>query len=150
MSKDHTPGGFNRPSGYKSDLENSEERGTRINTSFGSGNHNVYVHNAEHTHEHFWYDPSKLQSGYHGENVPTKSNHPTINAADVSARDSAAVSAASPLPSAAPAAGTEAEEGAAAQAVSAGETGTGAGLSAGEDCTEGLDGGEECGEGLEM
>lgn len=141
MSKDHTPGGFNRPSGYKSDLENSEERGTRINTSFGSGNHNVYVHNAEHTHEHFWYDPAKLQSGYHGENVPTKSNHPTINAADASARDSAAVSAASPSPSAAPSAGTEAEEGVTAvQSVSAGETGsTNSGLSAGEECTEGLE-----------
>lgn len=148
MSKDHTPGGFNRPSGYKSDLENSEERGTRINTSFGSGNHNVYVHNAEHTHEHFWYDPAKLQSGYHGENVPTKSNHPTINAADASARDNAAVSAASPSPSA----GTEAEEGVTAvQSVSAGESGsTNSGLSVGEECTEGLDGGEECGEGLEM
>ena len=141
MSKDHTPGGFNRPSGYKSDLENSEERGTRINTSFFSGKHNVYVHNEEHTHEHDWYDPAKLQSGYHGENVPTKSNHPTINAADASARDSAAVSAASPSPSAAPSAGTEAEEGVTAvQSVSAGETGsTNSGLSAGEECTEGLE-----------
>ena len=148
MSKDHTPGGFNRPSGYKSDLENSEERGTRINTSFGSGNHNVYVHNADHTHEHFWYDPAKLQSGYHGENVPTKSNHPVINAADASVRDSAA----SPSPSISSSAGTETGKGVTAvQTAAAEETGsTGSGLSEGDECTEGLDGGEECGEGLEI
>lgn len=78
MAKDHTPGGFNRESGYKSDLEIAEERGSRINTSFGSKNHNVYVHNSEGTHEHFWYDPEKMQSGYHGENVATHSNHPKL------------------------------------------------------------------------
>lgn len=76
MSKDHRPGGFNRESGYKSDLEIAEEAGTRVNTSFGSGNHNVYVHNAGHTHEHFWYDPTTNSSGYHGANVATANNHP--------------------------------------------------------------------------
>lgn len=76
MAKDHAPGGFDRPSGYKSDLEYAEERGTRINTSFASGNANVYVHNAEHTHEHFWYNPETCSCGYHGENVPTHNNHP--------------------------------------------------------------------------
>lgn len=82
MAKNHAPGGFDRPSGYKSDLEVAEERGTRINTSFGSQNHNVYVHNAEHTHEHFWYDPATGVSGYHGENVPTRSNHPDLSKLD--------------------------------------------------------------------
>lgn len=76
MSKDHKPGGFNRLSGYKSDLEISEEKGVKINTSFGSGNHNAYIHNENHTHEHYWYDPSRLRSGYHGENFATKNNHP--------------------------------------------------------------------------
>ena len=79
MSKDHKPGGFNRTCDYKSDLEMAEERGTRINTSFSSGNANVYVHNAEHTHEHFWYDPVNNSCGYHGENVPTHNNHPVVN-----------------------------------------------------------------------
>ena len=78
MSKDHTPGGFHRASGYKSDLEIAEENGKRINTSFGSGNHNVYVHHADHTHEHFWYDPENCQSGYHGANVVTANNHPSL------------------------------------------------------------------------
>ena len=80
MAKDHKPGGFNRTCDYKSDLEMAEERGTRINTSFSSGNANVYVHNAEHTHEHFWYDPASYSCGYHGENVPTHNNHPVIDA----------------------------------------------------------------------
>lgn len=83
MAKDHTPGGFDRPSGYKSDLEIAEENGTRVNTSFGSQNHNVYVHNDEHTHEHFWYDPDTCSSGYHGANVPTKSNHPNMEAKEM-------------------------------------------------------------------
>ena len=42
MSKDHTPGGFHRASGYKSDLEIAEENGKRINTSFGSGQQNIF------------------------------------------------------------------------------------------------------------
>lgn len=76
MSKDHTPSGFNRPSGYSSDLENSEISGTRVNTSFGSGNHNAYIHHEEGVHEHYWYDPNTGTSGYHGENVRTNNNHP--------------------------------------------------------------------------
>lgn len=78
MSKDHKPGGFVRmDNDYRSDLEIAEmERGTRINTSFSSGNANVYVHNAEHTHEHFWYEPANLSSGWHGENWETHNNHP--------------------------------------------------------------------------
>ncbi len=88
MAKDHKPGGFNRTSGYKSDLEIAEERGKRINTSFASGNANVYVHNANHTHEHFGYDPETQSCGYHGENVPTKNNHP----ADVPTNENTATS----------------------------------------------------------
>lgn len=78
LSKDHKPGGFVRmDNDYRSDLEIAEmERGTRINTSFSSGNANVYVHNAEHTHEHFWYEPANLSSGWHGENWATHNNHP--------------------------------------------------------------------------
>ena len=80
LSKDHKPGGFVRmDNDYRSDLEIAEmERGTRINTSFSSGNANVYVHNAEHTHEHFWYDPANLSSGWHGENWATHNNHPDL------------------------------------------------------------------------
>lgn len=79
MAKNHIPEGFNRECGYKSDLEVAEERGTRVNTSFGSQNHNVYIHNAEHTHEHFWYDPQTGRSGYHGQNVETRNNHPDLS-----------------------------------------------------------------------
>ncbi len=75
MGKDHKPGTFERED-YESDLEVSEKTGTRVNTSFGSNNHNVYVHNNEGTHEHFFYDPNTQKSGWHGANYPTKSNHP--------------------------------------------------------------------------
>ena len=75
MGKDHKPGTFERED-YESDLEVSEKAGTRVNTSFGSNNHNVYVHNNEGTHEHFFYDPNTQKSGWHGANYPTKSNHP--------------------------------------------------------------------------
>lgn len=80
MGKDHKPSGFGRSSGYKSDLENSEtdKNAVRVNTSFGSNNHNVYIHNNQGSHEHYYYDPATGKSGYHGENYPTKNNHPTV------------------------------------------------------------------------
>lgn len=78
MGKDHKPRTFSRQSGYKSDLEIMESHDgiVRINTSFGSGNHNAYSHNNNGTHEHMYYDPQTLKSGYHGENYETRNNHP--------------------------------------------------------------------------
>lgn len=78
MSKDHSPGGFDRPSGYKSDLEKSETDPMvkSVNTSFGSANHNVYVMRRDHCHEHFFYDPATQRQGWHGHAFETKNNHP--------------------------------------------------------------------------
>lgn len=78
MGKNHKPGTFSRQSGYKSDLEimESHDGVVRINTSFGGGNHNAYSHNNNGTHEHMYYDPLTLKSGYHGENYETRNNHP--------------------------------------------------------------------------
>ncbi len=80
MGKDHTPGGFYRPSGYKSDLEIAESAPTTrsVNTSFGSQNHNAYIMNTDHTHEHFYYDPATQKSGWHGSNYETRNNHPNL------------------------------------------------------------------------
>lgn len=78
MSKDHSPGGFNRPSGYKSDLEVAETGHLvkSVNTSFGSQNHNSYIMRCDHTHEHFYYDPRTLRCGWHGSKFETRNNHP--------------------------------------------------------------------------
>ena len=76
MAKDHRPDTLHRPSGYESDLELAEKTAARVNTSFGSRNHNVYIHNRQGTHEHFFYDPATARSGWHGANYPTRSNHP--------------------------------------------------------------------------
>ncbi len=80
MSKDHTPSDFERPSGYKSDLEIAETgaKVKSINTSFGSKNHNVYVMRLDKTHEHFYYDPQIQKSGWHGHNYETRNNHPQL------------------------------------------------------------------------
>lgn len=70
MSKDHSPGGFDRSNGYKSDIEVAETGPMvkSVNTSFGSKNHNVYVMRTDKTHEHFYYNPQTLKSGWHGNN----------------------------------------------------------------------------------
>ncbi len=84
MSKDHTPGGFSRKSGYKSDLEIAEtgKNVKSVNTSFGSRNHNAYIHLTNKTHEHFYYDPAKCKSGWHGAQYETRNNHPNRNNTD--------------------------------------------------------------------
>jgi len=81
MAKDHTPGDFNRPSGYKSDLEIGETQSNikKVNTSFGSKNHNSYVMLKNNTHEHYYYDPKNQRSGWHGANYPTRHNHPKLH-----------------------------------------------------------------------
>lgn len=80
MSKDHSPGDFGRPSGYKSDLEVAETQSSTksVNTSFGSKNHNAYIMRADGTHEHFFYSPKDGRSGWHGANYETRSNHPRL------------------------------------------------------------------------
>lgn len=80
MSKDHSPGDFGRPSGYKSDLEVAETQASTksVNTSFGSKNHNAYIMRADGTHEHFFYSPKDGRSGWHGSNYPTRNNHPKM------------------------------------------------------------------------
>lgn len=84
MSKDHSPGDFGRPSGYKSDLEIAETQASTksVNTSFGSKNHNAYVMRADGTHEHFFYSPKDGRSGWHGSNYPTRNNHPQSKTAE--------------------------------------------------------------------
>lgn len=84
MAKDHVPSGFERPSGYKSDLEIAEtgDKAKSINTSFGSKNHNAYIHRVDGTHEHFYYSPKDGKSGWHGYNYPTHNNHPKTNSAN--------------------------------------------------------------------
>ena len=78
MSKDHVPSDFARESGYKSDLEIAETGPMvkSINTSFGSKNHNAYIHRSDGTHEHFYYSPKDGKSGWHGSNWETHNNHP--------------------------------------------------------------------------
>lgn len=76
MGKDHTPHTFSRPSGYESDLEISEKNAYKVNTSFGSSNHNSYAMNRDGTHEHYYYDPQTQKMGWHGANFPTRNNHP--------------------------------------------------------------------------
>lgn len=80
MSKDHTPSGFDRPSGYKSDLEVAETGPMvkSVNTSFGSKNHNAYIMRTDKTHEHFYYNPQTQKSGWHGNNYETRNNHPQL------------------------------------------------------------------------
>ena len=80
MSKDHSPSGFDRPSGYKSDLEVAETGPMvkSVNTSFGSKNHNAYIMRTDKTHEHFFYDPQTQKSGWHGSNYKTHNNHPQL------------------------------------------------------------------------
>ena len=80
MSKDHTPSGFDRPSGYKSDLEIGETmpNTTKVNTSFGGRQHNAYTMQKDGTHEHYYYNPKQQRSGYHGANYPTHHNHPQL------------------------------------------------------------------------
>lgn len=80
MGKDHTPSGFNRPSGYQSDLEVAETGPMvkSVNTSFGSKNHNAYIMRTDKTHEHFFYDPQTQRSGWHGSNYETRNNHPQL------------------------------------------------------------------------
>lgn len=80
MSKDHTPSGFDRPSGYKSDLEVGEtmHTTTKVNTSFGGKQHNAYTIQKDGTHEHYYYNPQQQRSGYHGANYPTRHNHPHL------------------------------------------------------------------------
>lgn len=82
MSKDHTPSGFDRPSGYQSDLEVAETGPMvkSVNTSFGSKNHNAYIMRTDKTHEHFFYDPLTQKSGWHGSNYETHNNHPQLPA----------------------------------------------------------------------
>lgn len=78
MSKDHVPSDFARKSGYKSDLEVAETglMVKSVNTSFGSKNHNAYIHRSDGTHEHFFYSPKDARSGWHGHNWETRNNHP--------------------------------------------------------------------------
>lgn len=78
MSKDHVPSDFARKSGYKSDLEVAETGPMvkSVNTSFGSKNHNAYIHRSDGTHEHFFYSPKDAKSGWHGHNWETHNNHP--------------------------------------------------------------------------
>ena len=78
MSKDHAPGDFARKNGYRSDLEIAESGPMvkSVNTSFGSKNHNAYVHRTDGTHEHFFYSPKDARSGWHGHNWETRNNHP--------------------------------------------------------------------------
>lgn len=80
MSKDHVPSGFDRPSGYKSDLEIAEIASTTksVNTSFGGKSHNAYIMDTNHTHEHFYYNPATQKSGWHGSNYETRNNHPNL------------------------------------------------------------------------
>lgn len=80
MSKDHVPSDFSRESGYKSDLEIAETGPMvkSINTSFGSKNHNAYIHRTDGTHEHFYYSPQEGKSGWHGYNWETRNNHPNL------------------------------------------------------------------------
>ena len=80
MSKDHIPSDFARKSGYKSDLEVAETGPMvkSVNTSFGSRNHNAYIHRSDGTHEHFYYSPKDAKSGWHGHNWETRNNHPQV------------------------------------------------------------------------
>lgn len=82
MSKDHVPSDFARKSGYKSDLEVAETGPMvkSVNTSFGSRNHNAYIHRSDGTHEHFYYSPKDAKSGWHGHNWETRNNHPQLKA----------------------------------------------------------------------
>lgn len=78
MSKDHMSSVFARESGYKSNFEVAETSPMvkSVNTSFGSRNHNAYIHRSDGTHEHFFYFPKDARSGWHGHNWETRSNHP--------------------------------------------------------------------------
>lgn len=84
MSKDHVPSDFARKSGYKSDLEVAETGPMvkSVNTSFGSKNHNAYIHRSDGTHEHFFYSPKDAKSGWHGHNWETHNNHPQNQSKD--------------------------------------------------------------------
>lgn len=84
MSKDHAPSDFARKSGYKSDLEFAETSPMvkSVNTSFGSKNHNAYIHRSDGTHEHFFYSPKDAKSGWHGYNWETHNNHPQNQSKD--------------------------------------------------------------------
>lgn len=79
-SKDHTPSGFDRRSGYISDLEHAELHGSYVNTN-GKNCHNVYIYEeGKHgPHEHFFYDPQNQKSGWHGSQYETANNKPSAH-----------------------------------------------------------------------
>ena len=82
MGKDHKPTDVSKINGYITEIDyaESESMVKRVNTSFGSQNHNVYIHRDDGTHEHFYYAPERCRSGWHGNNWETRSNHPNIHA----------------------------------------------------------------------